>query len=75
MVTSDNGLFELNDVKPGVPIMSLTAKGFAKWTSPVVTLTPGEYLILTGSKLQIEQARSTINVGYDPVEVATEQVK
>lgn len=76
VVTTDNGAFQFQDVKPGIPYnVSITAKGFADWTSPVVTLTPGEYKILTGSKLRIAQAQSTINVAYDPVQVATEQVK
>ena len=76
VVTSDNGAFEFQDVKPGIPYhVTVSANGFADWTSPVVTLTPGQYKILAGSKLRIEQARSTINVGYDPVQVATEQVK
>ena len=76
VVTSNNGAFEFQDVEAGVPYhVSISAKGFADWTSPVVTLTPGQYKILAGSKLRIEQARSTITVGYDPVQVATEQVK
>ncbi len=76
VVTSNNGAFEFQDVKAGVPYhVSISAKGFADWTSRVVTLTPGQYKILAGSKLRIEQARSTITVGYDPVQVATEQVK
>jgi hypothetical protein len=76
IVTSENGAFEFQDVKAGIPYhVNITAKGFADWTSPVVTLTPGQYKILAGSKLRIEQARSTITVGYDPVQVATEQVE
>jgi hypothetical protein len=76
IVTGDNGAFEFHDVKPGIPYhVSIAAKGFADWTSPVVTLTPSQYKILAGSKLRIEQARSTITVGYDPVQVATEQVR
>jgi Carboxypeptidase regulatory-like domain len=76
VVTTNNGAFEFHDVKPGIPYhVSITEKGFADWTSPAVTLTPGQYRILTGSKLRIAQAQSTINVGYDPVQVATEQVR
>ena len=76
VVTSDNGAFQFQDVKPGTPYhITVSAKGFADWTSPVVTLIPGEYKILTGSKLRIAEARSTVTVGYNPVEVATEQVK
>jgi hypothetical protein len=76
VVTSENGAFQFQDVKPGTPYhISIGAKGFADWTSPVFTLTPGEYKILTGSKLRIAEAKSTVTVGYNPVEVATEQVR
>ncbi len=76
VTTSDSGAFEFHDVKPGVPYhVSITAKGFAQWTSPVVTLTLGEYKILPGSKLRIAQAQSTITVGLSSAEVATEEVK
>jgi len=76
IVTSENGAFAFQDVKPGIPYrVSITATGFADWTSSVIRITPGQYKILTGSKLRIAQAQSTINVGYDPVQVATEQVE
>jgi Carboxypeptidase regulatory-like domain len=76
VATTDNGAFEFDDVKSGISYrVIITAKGFAAWTSPIITLTPGQYKILAGSKLRIEQARSTVNVGYSSVEVATEQVR
>lgn len=75
-VTTGAGFFEFHDVKPGAPYhVTISNKGFATWTSPDVTLEPGQYKILTGSRLRIEEARTTVNVTYSSEEIATEQVK
>jgi hypothetical protein len=75
-VSNDNGFFEFNDLTPGIPYhVTVSAPGFGNWTSPDVILKPDETLILTGSKLQIAQALTTISVAYTAEEVATEQVK
>jgi hypothetical protein len=75
-VSDDNGFFEFDNIEPGTPYhVTISAKGFANWTSPDVTLTPGQYLILTGSKLHIAEALTTVTVFNTPEEVATEQVK
>jgi hypothetical protein len=76
VVSNDNGFFEFNDLAPGIPYhVTVSAPGFGNWTSPDVVLKPDETLILTGSKLQIAQALTTISVAYTAEEVATEQVK
>jgi len=76
VVSNDRGFFEFNDVEPGTAYyVTISAKGFANWTSPAVILKPGETLILTGSKLQIAQAQTTVSVVYSAEEVATEEVK
>jgi len=79
VVTKDNGFFQFNDVVPGTTYhVTVTAQGFANWNSPDVILKPGQYLILTGSKLGIAQALTTIDVASSaasPEEIATEQVK
>jgi Carboxypeptidase regulatory-like domain len=79
VVTSDNGFFQFNDVEPGITYhVTVSANGFASWTSPAVNLKPGQYTILTGSKLHIAEALTTITVA-SPVasaeEIAAEQVK
>jgi Carboxypeptidase regulatory-like domain len=74
--SNDNGFFEFNDLEAGVPYhVTVSAPGFANWTSPAVILKPGETQILTGSKLQIAQAQTTVSVVYSAEEVATEEVK
>jgi Carboxypeptidase regulatory-like domain len=48
LVTPENGFFEFNDVKPGTSYqINITAKGFADWTSPAITLEPGQFKIVT----------------------------
>jgi hypothetical protein len=74
-VSDDNGFFAFNNLDPGTYTVSISAKGFANWTSPAITVQPGQYIILTGSKLKITDELTTVLVAYSPVEVATEQVK
>ncbi len=77
--SNNNGFFEFKDVEPGIAYrVTISAEGFAKWTSPDLTLRPGQYAILTGSKLQIAQALTTITVATPAAtveEIASEQVK
>lgn len=76
LVTAENGFFEFHDLKPGTPYqLSVTAKNFADWASAAITLEPGQFKIVTGIRLRIETERTTVDVHYDPVEVATEQFK
>ena len=76
IVTPENGYIEFRSLKPGIPYqISVRAKGFEDWTSPAITLGPGEFKILTGIEVQIQGERTTVDVHYDPVEVATEQLK
>jgi Carboxypeptidase regulatory-like domain len=76
VVSNDNGFFEFNDLESGSPYqVAITAQGFANWASPTIILKPGETLILTGSKLQIAEAQTTVSVVYSAEEVATEEVK
>ena len=74
-LASDNGFFELRNVKSGVPFrVAVHAQGFADWTSPPIVLGAGQYKLLTGCTLQLEAVQTTVNVGYSSVQVATEQI-
>ena len=74
-VSNDNGYFEFSNLDAGTYNVSIRAEGFATWTSAPVVVAPGQYVILTGSKLKISELRTTVSVVYSPEEVATEQVK
>jgi Carboxypeptidase regulatory-like domain len=76
LVTPDNGFFEFHDVQPGTPYqINITAKDFADWTSPTITLEPGQFKIVAGIQLRIRTEVSSVQVTYDRVEVAAEQFK
>ncbi len=76
VVTSDNGFFQLASLEPGSTYhVTVSAKGFENWTSPAIILKPGEYLILTGCKLQVAEVKTTVDVVYSSEEIATDQVK
>jgi len=75
VLSDDNGFFEFKQLDPGTYRVIITAQEFADWTSPDLVLNPGQYVILTDSKLHIAEATTTVSVVYRPEEVATEQVK
>jgi Carboxypeptidase regulatory-like domain len=75
VLSDDNGFFEFKQLDSGTYHVTVTAKEFADWNSPDIMLNPGQYLILTDTKLHIAQATTTVSVVYSPEEIATEQVK
>lgn len=76
VTTPENGSFEFRDVQPGVPYqITIGAQDFANWNSSSITLDPGQFKIVTGIQLQIKTELTQVDVKYDPVQVATEQLK
>ena len=76
VVTNDNGYFEFHDLEPGISYqVSISVAGFEDWQSPAVILEPGQFKILADIQLRIKTELTTVQVSYDQVEVATEQVK
>jgi hypothetical protein len=75
VVTNDNGFFQLDHVKAGIPyLITISANGFANWTSSEVILKPGQYLELTGIRLKIAVAETTVNAVVSTEEIAAQQV-
>ena len=76
VTANDDGYFEFHNVKPGLPYhVRINVDGFSEWSSPQVTLEPGQFKILTDIRLQVQAATTTINVTQTSEEIATEQVK
>jgi Carboxypeptidase regulatory-like domain len=74
--TDENGCFDINGLKPGVPYhVVVTGAGFADWTSPVIVLAPGEFKLMGDIPLRIATQQAVVQVTYNPVQVATEQLK
>ena len=75
-VTSENGFFRFDALTPAVPYnITIKADGFTEWTSPAIILEPGQVKLLGGTSLRIATQNTTMQVTYDPIEIATEQVK
>ncbi len=76
LITPETGFFQFHDVKPGTSyLIKVSTKSFADWTSSTFALEPGQFKIMTGIQLRLETQQTTVDVHYDPVEVATEQFK
>ncbi len=76
LITTDIGYFEFQDVRPGTPYqVNVRAHGFAEWISPVLVAEPGQFKILPDIQLRISVAVTVVQVTYNPVEVATQEVK
>ena len=74
--TRESGSFEFRDVQSGVPYeITVNAQDFAGWKSSSITLEPGQFKIVTGIQLRIEAQKTTVDVHYDPVQVAAQQLK
>jgi hypothetical protein len=73
--TDETGSFELKDLDPAVSYtVTVSAKGFADWNSPVVVLKPGQALELTDIKLKVSVVETTV-VALTVEQLATQQVK
>ncbi|NYF80996.1 hypothetical protein HDF17_003316 [Granulicella arctica] len=74
-VANDSGAFALNGLRPAASYhLTIRAKGFADWTSPAVTLTPGQLLEMTDIKLTVGAVETTVNAVFSE-QIALEQVK
>ena len=74
--TNENGFFEFQDLEPRIPYhVTVTAQGFTSWASPLVTIEPQQYKILSNIQLRVAVVRTTVDVTQTAEEIATEQVK
>jgi hypothetical protein len=75
--TNDNGYYEIHAIQPGIAFqVTIIAKGFARWESPVMIFTPGQHEILDVDKLRIEEVQTAITVSPETSEeIAIQQVK
>lgn len=76
VATPANGFFKFRHVEPAIPFhIVVNATGFAKWTSPAITLAPGQAKLLGSIQLTVATQHTVVHVTYNPVKVATKQVK
>jgi len=74
VVANEEGFFTLNNLQSVVSLhVKVTASGFREWTSPSITLAPGQSMELTGIRLALAELETTVNAVL-PEELALEQV-
>ena len=74
-LANETGYFELHNLESGMPYrVTVHSDGFEDWVSPDMVLEPGQHKILTDCILRLAKVETSIDVGYSPVQVATEQV-
>lgn len=72
---NDNGFFQFANAKPDVDYhVSVSAPDFAPWDSSPITLTPGQYFMLSGIRLRVATVQISV-VALTPEQVAAEQVR
>jgi hypothetical protein len=75
LTSNETGSFEVNDLSPAVAYkLTVSAKGFADFTSPAIVLTPGQTLDMTDIKLKISVVETTV-AALTVEQLATQQVK
>lgn len=69
-----NGFFQFQNVKPGIEYhVSISMQDFAQWNSSPITLSPGQYFMLSGIQLRVATVQISV-VALTPDQIATEEV-
>jgi hypothetical protein len=72
--TNGYGFFQISGVNAEVSYrLTVSAKGFGDWSLPSVTLTPGQFLDVTGITLAVTDT-VTVQAAFSTEEIATQQV-
>lgn len=75
ITSNDNGFFVFKDLRPAVAYhITISAKGFATWTSPEIVLKPGQQLDLADIRLNLSVVETTV-AAVTVDQIALEQVK
>src|ERR1700731_307091 len=75
-VTKDDGAFALHEARPGIDYqITVTAEGFAEWSSSSITVEPSQEKTLPEVKLRILAVQRAVTVSYSSKEVAAQQLK
>ena len=75
-LASDTGGFEFRKLSLGTPYqIDVSADGFKDWTSPTISLTPDQsVLLLTDVRIQLAETATSVTVYANQERIATEQV-
>jgi hypothetical protein len=75
VVADDNGAFDLPNLTPGISYhVKISAQGFSTWSTTTPVLAPGSFYFVTGIKLRLTVAATSVTVTASPREIAVAQV-
>jgi hypothetical protein len=75
LATNDGGGFNFLAVEPGTYRITITANGFAPWTSSPIIVQKGAPYELPSIVLQVASVSSTVSVSVSQHDIAEEQIK
>ena len=76
VLSGDNGSYTFDNLRPGARYqITISAAGFVAWTSPAITVRPGQVQFVTGSELKLAGEAASVTVYASTEQIATEQVK
>jgi len=76
MVANEDGFFDTDQVAAGETyLITVSAKGFANWTSSPIALSPGQFSIVSGIRLMLLGEDASVTVFASREAIATEQVE
>jgi hypothetical protein len=76
VLSGDNGSYTFDDLRPGVAYqVTISAVGFVTWTSPAITIGPGQIQYVPGSKLPLAGEAISATVYASSDQIAAEQLK
>jgi Carboxypeptidase regulatory-like domain len=74
-VASDNGAFQFDGLRAGVPYqITIAARDLETWKSQPIILAPGQYFIQMDIKMVVPDVLTSVTVYADQEHIATEQV-
>lgn len=75
VVADDNGAFDLPNLTPGISYhVKIRAQGFSTWSTTTPVLSPGSFYFVTGIKLHLMVAATSVTVTASSTEIAVAQV-
>src|SRR5580704_3451906 len=76
IVANDTGFFHFDHLSPGTPyVITISANGFADWTSAEVILQPGQYMEVANIRLRIATVVTAVDAVGSTEEMARIQVE
>ncbi|GGG91544.1 carboxypeptidase-like regulatory domain-containing protein [Silvibacterium dinghuense] len=75
LTANDTGFFSQAGLHPGVIYhLAIDAPGFTQWKSQEITLTPGQYFEITGIRMNVAAAVTTVTATLDTNAIAEQEV-